>query len=75
MPKNESSTPAREYDRLVGAVDLLETLREDFAQWLEEAQNDSKREALENVLGHIETLESEYTQRRDEAHAQLQGKS
>ena len=50
----------RQRNELKGAVDLLFELREELAQWLEEAQDDSKREALENVLGHIEALESEY---------------
>jgi hypothetical protein len=53
-----------------GRLDLLFGLREDFAQWLEEAQDGSKREALENVLGHIEALEAEYRKRRDELRKQ-----
>ena len=53
-------------NELKGARDLLFDLREEFAQWVEEAQDDSKREALENVLGHIEALESEYRHRREE---------
>jgi hypothetical protein len=48
------------------ALDLLFELREEFAQWVEEAQDDSKREALENVLGHIEALQSEYRNRQQE---------
>jgi hypothetical protein len=56
----------RQFDELKGARDLLFELREDFAQWVEEAQDDSKREALENVLGHIEALESEYRRRHEE---------
>ena len=56
----------RQLSELKGARDLLFELREDFAQWVEEAQDDSKREALENVLGHIEALESEYRHRQEE---------
>jgi hypothetical protein len=56
----------RQLNELKGARDLLFELREDFAQWVEEAQDDSKREALENVLGHIEALESEYRHRQEE---------
>jgi hypothetical protein len=41
-------------------------LREEFAQWVEEAEDDSKKEALENVLGHIEGLEREYRRRQEE---------
>jgi hypothetical protein len=50
----------RQLNELTGALDLLFELREEFAQWVEEAADGSKREALENVLGHIEALESEY---------------
>ena len=46
-----------------GAVDILDILREEMEQWLEEAQDDSKHEALENVLGHIEVLDIEYRKR------------
>jgi len=55
----------RQLNELKGARDLLFELREDFAQWVEEAQDESKREALENVLGHIEALESEYRHRQE----------
>jgi hypothetical protein len=53
-------------NELKGAFDLLFELREEFAQWVEEAQDDSKREALENVLGHIEALKIEYRNRQEE---------
>ena len=66
MAADERSNLTREHDQLAGAVDILATLREEFAEWLEEAQDESEREALENVLGHIESLQTEYTQRRDE---------
>ena len=56
----------RQLNELKGARDLLFELREDIAQWVEEAQDDSKREALRNVLGHIEALESEYRHRQEE---------
>ncbi len=50
---------------LNGALELLFDLREEFAQWAEEGEDESKREALENVLGHIEVVEAEYKRRRD----------
>lgn len=56
----------RQLSELKGALDLLVELREEFAQWVEEAQDGSRREELENVLGHIEALESEYRSRREE---------
>ena len=55
----------RQLNELKGAVDLLFELREEFAQWVEEAQDGSKREALENVLGHVEAVESEYRTRQE----------
>jgi len=60
----------RQLSELKGARDLLFELREDFAQWVEEAQDDSKREALENVLGHVEALESEYRHRQEKLQKQ-----
>jgi hypothetical protein len=53
-------------NELKGALDLLFELREEFAQWVDEAEDGSKREALENVLGHIEALDSEYRHRQQE---------
>ena len=50
--------------RLEGAFEVLDALREELEQWLEEAQDDSKREALENVVGHVASLEEEYARRR-----------
>jgi hypothetical protein len=61
----------RELYEAKGALDLLFTLREEFAQWVEEAQDDSKQEALENVLGHIEALEGEYRVRQEELQKKL----
>lgn len=52
-----------QYYETKGAVDILDILREEMEQWLEEAQDNSKHEALENVLGHIETLDLEYRKR------------
>ncbi len=56
----------RQLNEMKGALDLLVELREGFAQWVEEAQDGSRREELENVLGHVEALESEYRSRREE---------
>jgi Skp family chaperone for outer membrane proteins len=60
----------RQPSELKGARDVLCELREDFAQWVEEAQDGSKREALENVLGHVEALQSEYRHRQEELQKQ-----
>jgi hypothetical protein len=63
---DSASELERQLNELKGACDLLFELREEFAQWAEEAQDASKREALDNVLGHIEALDSEYRSRREE---------
>ena len=49
--------------KIEGALEILFPLKEDFAQWVEEAQEDSKHEALDNVLAHVERIEGEYRQR------------
>jgi hypothetical protein len=64
----ESNATAELRDQLheaIGAVDILFLLREEIEQWLEEAQDNSKREALENVVGHLQAMEDEYKHRRD----------
>lgn len=61
-----------EIHEVKGALEVLFTLREEFAQWVEEAQDQSKQEALENVLAHIEALEGEY-RIRDEKLRQAPG--
>ncbi len=54
-----------ELEQLKGALDVLFTLREEFSQWVEEAQDASKREALDNVLDHVQAIEQEYRRRYD----------
>ena len=66
------STLERELHETKGAVDILDILREEMEQWLEEAQDDSKHEALENVLGHIGVLDVEYRRRLEPVQKQLQ---
>lgn len=63
MSGDNISQLQRELHEVEGGLDLLSTLREEFAEWVEEAQDDSKREALENVLGHIEVMQTEYKTR------------
>lgn len=64
MTKDASSP---ELQQLKGALAVLFELREEFAQWAEEAQDDSKHEALDNVLAHVENIEAEYRRRYHEA--------
>jgi tRNA 2-selenouridine synthase SelU len=66
MQSDQKSGEEQDLQQLTGAVDVLDILREEFEQWLEEAQDDSKREALENVLGHVEAVEEDYVHRRNE---------
>ncbi len=71
MDSNSTRDMQNQLHELIGAVDILNLLREEMEQWREEAQNESKREALENVLGHLEVVEEEYKQRRDELSTRL----
>ena len=69
MTNESQESQACDLLKVEGALDLIFELREEFAQWLEEAQDDSKQEALENVLAHVEAVEREYKQRREEMQA------
>jgi len=60
MPDNQTSNKRDELHKLMGALDILTILREEMEQWLEEAQDASKQESLENVVGHIKAMEEEY---------------
>ena len=71
MTSDTKETDKNELLKIDGALDVLFELRETYAQWVEEAQDDSKQEALENVLGHAEAVESEYKHRRGEVVARL----
>jgi hypothetical protein len=66
MQIEDASQRERELYQVKGGLDLLFELREEFAQWVEEEQDDSKNEALKNVLAHIEVLQSEYRVRQAE---------
>lgn len=63
----------RRFHETVGALDLIVLLREEMEQWLEEAQDDSRRETLENVVGHLESMEEEFVRRRDELDEKVGG--
>jgi len=65
MPSDNGPGSDAEIHEVKGALEVLFTLREEFAQWVEEAQDKSKQEALENVLAHVEALESEYRIRQE----------
>jgi len=63
---NDKIDAAAQVQQLHGALDIIDLLREELEQWLEEAQDESKRECLENVVGHIGAIEVSYRQRLDE---------
>lgn len=63
---NDKPDAAAQVQQLIGALDIIDLLREEFEQWLEEAQDESKRECLENVVGHIGAIEVRYRQRLNE---------
>ena len=63
MTDNQTPSKRDELQKLLGAIDILTILREEMEQWLEEAQDESKQESLENVVGHIMAMEEEYKHR------------
>ncbi len=73
MANTNAVTPEQELHEAIGALDVLFTLREEFAQWLEEAQDEARREELENVYRHVSAMEEEYQRRRDAAAKKLAG--
>ncbi len=56
-----------ELSEITGALDVLFTLREELAQWVEEAQNEDRKEELENVYRHVAAMEEEFQRRREAA--------
>jgi len=60
-----------ELQQTAGALDVLFTLREEFATWLEEAGDETAKEALENVQRHIIDMEIEFQRRRAETEKKL----
>jgi hypothetical protein len=66
MTTENKPDAAAQVQRLLGALEIIDLLREEMEQWLEEAQNESKQECLENVVGHIGAIEESYRQRLSE---------
>jgi hypothetical protein len=66
-------TPQQELHETIGAVDVLFTLREELAQWLEEAQTEERKEELDNVYRHVAAMEDEYKRRRQDIESKLKG--
>jgi len=73
MADTNGATPEQELYEANGALDVLFTLREEFAQWLEEAQDEARKEELENVYRHVSAMEEEYQRRREAAAKKVAG--
>jgi hypothetical protein len=71
MAADAKSKLEQEYYAAKGAYDVLVTLREEFEQWVEEAEDDSKKEELDNVLTHVAAMEDEYQARSEKLERQL----
>jgi len=69
----EGSDAQRELNEITGALDVLFTLREEFATWLEEAQSEERKEELDNVFRHVATMEEEFQRRREAVARKLAG--
>jgi hypothetical protein len=69
----DATDAQRELNEITGALDVLFTLREEFATWLEEAQSEERKEELENVFRHVVALEEEFQRRREQAAQKLAG--
>jgi hypothetical protein len=63
----------RELNEITGALDVLFTLREEFATWVEEAQSEERKEELDNVFRHVVAMEEEFQRRREAAEKKLAG--
>jgi hypothetical protein len=63
---NDKPDAAAQIQKLLGALEIIDLLREEMEQWLEEAQDESKQECLENVVGHIGAIEVSYRQQLSE---------
>ena len=66
MAMNDTAS-SNDIEQLKGGIEVLDILREEIAQWVDEAQDGSKHEALDNVLAHIQSVDDEYKRRLREA--------
>jgi hypothetical protein len=71
MANTDHMSPDQELHEAIGALDVLFTLREEFAQWLEEAQDEARKEELTNVYRHVSAMEDEYQRRRQSIERRL----
>jgi hypothetical protein len=69
----DATDAQRELNEITGALDVLFTLREEFATWVEEAQSEERKEELDNVFRHVVAMEEEFQRRREQAAQKLAG--
>ena len=69
----DANDAQRELHEITGALDVLFTLREEFATWLEEAQSEERKEELDNVFRHVAAMEEEFQRRREAIAKKLAG--
>lgn len=69
----DANDAQRELNEITGALDVLFTLREEFATWLEEAQSEERKEELDNVFRHVVAMEAEFQRRREALTKKLAG--
>lgn len=69
----DANDAQRELNEITGALDVLFTLREEFATWVEEAQSEERKEELDNVFRHVVAMEEEFQRRREQAAQKLAG--
>lgn len=71
MSHESQQQVVEELQQTAGALDVLFTLREEFATWLEEARDESAKETLQNVQRHVIDMEIEFQRRRAETEKKL----
>jgi hypothetical protein len=65
MASNGKVESDKELFEVQGVLGILSDLREEFEQWRGEEEDKAKLETLDNVIAHIEEIESEYRIRQD----------
>ena len=53
-----------EFQQLTGGLAVLVKLREEFAGWSEQSDDDGNGGTLERVISHIDSLEAAYKSRK-----------
>ena len=65
MPGDSNVRPEAELLEVNGGLQILSDLRAQFEQWRGEEEDKAKLETLDNVIAHIEEIESEYRIRQE----------